>query len=271
MHSGIAGSKGRTKGTPAVVWEHGFSSWKVCQDKRKKTLRMTGGEVPPGRGDKVMRLKQLLGIVLLASVSAMAAETVSQPGDVQVKSQDSAAAPKAGAATRIGKVSVARESDGLNIEISGSGPMTAKTMRLTHPDRVVVDIPNSVLQGRAREIPVNGSDVKSVRIGRFQEGTTRVVVDMAQMRDFQIAPEGNKLVVRMRESSTARPTPVPAMKEAVVTANATPHTAASEPAVTTSRLTEVKAVEATRSRSDVAASRFAGPAPALPSINQPPF
>jgi len=85
-----------------------------------------------------MRLKQLLGIVLLASVSAMAAETVSQPGDVQVKSQDSAAAPKAGAATRIGKVSVARESDGLNIEISGSGPMTARTMKLTHPDRVVV-------------------------------------------------------------------------------------------------------------------------------------
>jgi len=218
-----------------------------------------------------MRLKQLLGIVLLASVSAMAAETVSQPGDVQVKSQDSAAAPKAGAATRIGKVSVARESDGLNIEISGSGPMTARTMKLTHPDRVVVDIPNSVLQGRAREIPVNGSDVKSVRIGRFQEGTTRVVVDMAQMRDFQIAPEGNKLVVRMRESSTARPTPVPAMKEAVVTANATPHTPAPEPAVTATRLTEVKPVEATRSRSDVAASRFAGPAPALPSINQPPF
>jgi len=32
-----------------------------------------------------------------------------------------------------GKISVARGSDGLNIEISGSGPMTAKTMKLTHP------------------------------------------------------------------------------------------------------------------------------------------
>src|SRR6478735_7385422 len=202
-----------------------------------------------------MRLKQLLGIVLLASVSAMAAETVSQPGDVQVKSQDSAAAPKAGAATRIGKVSVARESDGLNIEISGSGPMTARTMKLTHPDRVVVDIPNSVLQGRAREIPVNGSDVKSVRIGRFQEGTTRVVVDMAQMRDFQIAPEGNKLVVSMSDSSTSTPAPLPAMREAVVTADATPQTAAPQPvapAATTTAKAQEKTVEATRSRSDVA-------------------
>jgi type IV pilus assembly protein PilQ len=223
---------------------------------------MTGGELPPGRGDKVMRLKQLLGIVLLASVSAMAADTVSQPGDVLVKNQDSAAAQKV-VATRIGKVSVARESDGLNIEISGSGPMTAKTMKLTHPDRVVVDIPNSVLQGRAREIPVNSGDVKSVRVGRYQEGTTRVVVDMAQMRDFQITPEGNKLVVRMRESSTAKPAPLPAMKEAVVTASAEP---VNQPAKA-----QEKTVEATRSRSDVAASHFAGPAAPLPSINQPPF
>jgi len=87
------------------------------------------------------------------------------------------------------------------------------------------------------------------------------------MRDFQIAPEGNKLVVRMRESSTNKPGPMPAMKEAVVTA-------ASEEAVPATKLAakaQEKAVEATRSRSDVAASHFAGPAPALPSINQPPF
>jgi type IV pilus assembly protein PilQ len=220
-----------------------------------------------------MRLKQLLGIVLLAGVSAMAADTVSQSGDVQVTNQNSAAAQKPGATTRIGKISVARGGDGLNIEISGSGPMTAKTMKLTHPDRVVVDIPNSVLQGRAREIPVNSGDVKSVRVGRYQEGTTRIVVDMAQMRDFQIAPEGNKLVVSMRDSSTSKPAPFPTMKPAVVTADATPQTAAPEPvapAATTPK-TQEKVVEATRSRSDVAASHFAGPAPALPSINQPPF
>ncbi|HEY5027724.1 MAG TPA: type IV pilus secretin PilQ [Candidatus Angelobacter sp.] len=202
-----------------------------------------------------MRLKQLLGIVLLASVSAMAADTVSQPGGVLVKNQDNAAAQGTGTTTRIGKVSVARGSDGLNIEISGSGPMTARTMKLTHPDRVVVDIPNSELQGRAREIQVNSGDVKSVRVARYQEGTTRVVVDMAQMRDFQISPEGNKLIVRMRESSTTKPAPVPAMKESVVTADASPQAP----------------VEATRSRSDVAASHFTGAAPALPSINQPPF
>jgi type IV pilus assembly protein PilQ len=217
-----------------------------------------------------MRLKQLLGIVLLAGVSAMAADTVSQSGDVLVKNQNSAAAQKPGATTRISKISVARGGDGLNIEISGSGPMTAKTMKLTHPDRVVVDIPNSVLQGRAREIPVNSGEIKSVRVGRYQEGMTRIVVDMAHMRDFQIAPEGNKLVVSMRDSSSSRPTPLPTMKQAVIAADA----AAPEPvapSTTTAAKAQEKVVEATRSRSDVAASHFAGPAPALPSINQPPF
>src|SRR6478609_6491408 len=226
-----------------------------------------------------MRLKQLLGIVLLAGVSAMAADTVSQSGDVLATNQNSAAAQKPGATTRIGKISVARGGDGLNIEISGSGPMTAKTMKLTHPDRVVVDIPNSVLQGRAREIPVNTGDVKTVRAARYQEGTTRVVVDMAQMRDFQVVPEGNKLVVRLGQTSSAKPAPLPSMKESVVTADAAPQpakqTIASEPGVSTaaktSAKTEEKIVGATRSRSDIAASHFAGEAPALPSINQPPF
>jgi type IV pilus assembly protein PilQ len=332
-----------------------------------------------------MRLKQLLGIVLLASATAMAAATVSQLGGVLVKNQDSAAvitilangtfthteyrptdnlmlvdlagvsianqdakvhevaapgvrsyritgyrsatgaevarmeltlardakvnvaevegglelrvsgspamAPARGdvatasqtqktvAATRIREISVAQGSDALNIEISGSGPMTARTMKLTHPDRVVVDIPNSVLQGRAREIPVNSSDVKTVRAARYQEGTTRVVVDLAQMRDFQVVPEGNKLVVRLAQTSTAKPVPLPAMKETLVTADATPQpakqTGPSEPSVSTaaktSAKTEEKIVEATRSRSEIAASHFAGEAPALPSINQPPF
>jgi len=183
------------------------------------------------------------------------------------------------AATRIREISVAQGGDALNIEISGSGPMTARTMKLTHPNRVVVDIPNSVLQGRAREIPVNSSDVKTVRAARYQEGTTRVVVDMAQMRDFQVVPEGNKLVVRLGQNSTAKPVPLPAMKETVVTADAAPQPAKQPaPAETgvnaatkTSAKTPEKIVEATRSRSEIAASHFAGETPALPSINQPPF
>jgi type IV pilus assembly protein PilQ len=339
---------------------------------------MTGGAADRRDGEtKKMRIRQLLGIVLLASASAMAAATVSQLGDVLVKSQDSSAvitilangtfthteyrptdnlmlvdlagvsiahpdakvhevfAPgvksyrvagyrsaggvevarleltlargakvnvnevegglelrvsgspavpvksdltavmeKLGPASHIRDISVAHGDDALNIEISGSGPMTATTMKLTNPNRVVVDIPNSVLQGRAREIAVNSGDVKSVRVGRFQEGTTRVVVDMAQMREFQLLPEGNKLVLSLRENSNARPTALPEMKMPVVAADATPQPNAAPltaAPVSAAVKPQEKIVEATRSRAEVAASHFNGNAPSLPAINQPPF
>ena len=216
-----------------------------------------------------MRLKQLLGIVLFAmGTVSLATATVSQDNVADGPPQ------KASSISRISGVSVVRGADTLNIEISGSGPMAAKTMRLTHPDRVVVDIPNSLLQGRAREIAVNSGDVKSVRAARYQVGTTRVVLDMAHSAEFQVVPEGNKLVVKL---SSAKPAPLPQVKDIVV-ASSTP--APSNPATvstampvatTTAGKTEEKSVEATASRAEIAASRFAHDAPPLPSINTPPY
>jgi type IV pilus assembly protein PilQ len=334
---------------------------------------MTGGNSYRRVGrQKVMRLKQLLGIVLLAMVTAcMATATVSQLGGVLVKNQDNAAvitilangtfthteyrptdnlmlvdlagvsiahpdakvhdvsAPgvlsyrMAGyrsadgtdvarmeltlvpgakvnvsgveggleihitgatarktqanassaplATSRIREISVNRSTDSLNIEISGSGPMTARTTKLTHPDRVVVDIPNSLLQGRAREIAVNSSDVKSVRAARYDAGVTRVVLDMAQMHEFQVVPEGNKLVVKLHDgANSAKPALLPETKATVVadnTATTQPASLSSQPAAAKA---DAKIVEATPSRAEIAASRFAHD-PVVPSSNQPPF
>jgi type IV pilus assembly protein PilQ len=226
-------------------------------------------------GTEVARMELTLARDARVNVSEVEGGLELRVSGSSAAAQATTALPKNNATTRIREISVAHGSDALNIEISGSGPMTAKTMKLTHPDRVVVDIPNSVLQGRAREIAVNSNDVKTVRAARYQEGTTRVVVDMAQMRDFQVVPDGKKLVVQLRESSTARPVPQPTSKEAIVTAEAVPPVDASEPILPalakTSARSQDKAVEARPSRSDVAASHFASAAPALPSINQPPF
>src|SRR5205823_1721163 len=85
--------------------------------------------------------------------------------------------------SHINNISIARGKNSLNIEVTGTEPMTAKTMKLTSPDRVVVDIPNSVLEGHSREILVNSNDVKDVRAARYQATppATRVVVDMRSM------------------------------------------------------------------------------------------
>ena len=108
--------------------------------------------------------------------------------------------------SHINNVSVARGKDSINIEVTGTEPMTAKTMKLNHPDRVVVDIPNSVLEGRIREISVNSNDVKDVRAARYQSTppSTRVVVDMNTMHDFEVVPSANKLVVKLKNAEPAR-------------------------------------------------------------------
>ncbi|HLY93135.1 MAG TPA: type IV pilus secretin PilQ [Candidatus Angelobacter sp.] len=203
------------------------------------------------------------------ATASMAAATVSQDNMAGGPPQ------KAGVISRISGVSVVRGADTLNIEISGSGPMAARTMRLSHPDRVVVDIPNSLLQGRPREIAVNSGDVKSVRAARYQVGTTRVVVDLAHSSEFQIVPDGNKLVVKLHDGSSAqKPVALPEPKQAVVAATQANPVDVSQFSVTTPATVTVvadKTVEATPSRAELAASHFAHDAAPLPSINKRPF
>jgi type IV pilus assembly protein PilQ len=210
------------------------------------------------------------------------------------------------AITRVQGVSVSRGTDGLNVEITGSGPLTARTMKLTGPDRLVIDIPNSLLDGRPRDIAVNSNGIKAVRAARYESAppTTRVVVDLAAMQNFDVVPEGNKLVLKMRDGSSARPA-LPAENTEVAATPAAPATSSQKPPVLASASSPVKnevktpspaqslvivnptfapkkeiaedqkpeqkVVEATQSKADVAASRFSHQATSVASANQAPF
>lgn len=135
--------------------------------------------------------------------------------------------------SRVRNISVAQSQDAVNIEITGSAPLTGRTMKLGNPERLVLDIPNSVLEGRAREIAVNSNGIKAVRAGRFQAGDTRIVVDLAAMHDFDVIPQGNKLVLRMKTG--AAPSHAPSIAEAAaMSASAQPPAAVpvSAPAAT---------------------------------------
>ena len=218
------------------------------------------------------------------------------------------ASSRRAAITRVQGISVVRAGDGLNVEITGSGPMTASTMKLKSPDRLVVDIPNALLEGRPRDISVNSHDVKAVRAARYQDAppATRVVVDLAAMHDFEVVPQGNKLVVRMKDAGNHAQ---PATQAAVATAAVKPAqlntlaaietpaaaTAPTNPSLSnqgqapdvvfsnpvftgkpatktaTPEKMQEAMVEARPSRADVAASRFAQLQSKVPSTNEPPF
>jgi hypothetical protein len=113
-----------------------------------------------------------------------------------------------GPVVKVQSVSVAHGEDTLSIEIIGSGPMAAKTMKLSSPSRVVVDVANAVLN-RNQTIAVNSGNIKDVRVGQFQSvpPVTRVVVDLNSPENFELVPFGNRLLLKLHQgfvSSKAR-------------------------------------------------------------------
>ncbi|HET6842673.1 MAG TPA: type IV pilus secretin PilQ [Candidatus Angelobacter sp.] len=119
----------------------------------------------------------------------------------------SALAAKISGPSHIRNVAIVRGKDGLDVEITANGPIAASTMKLGSPDRLVVDIPNSILDGMKREIAVNGSSVKDIRVARYQNTppSTRVVLDLLSARDFEVVPGANKLVVKLKDPVIANP------------------------------------------------------------------
>src|SRR3954469_16297637 len=156
-----------------------------------------------------MKLKQLLGILLLTTVcttmAAAAAPSVAKPAKT----------------ISIKNVAVVRGKSGMQVEILATGPVTPQTMKLASPDRVVLDLPNTIPAAK-RELSVNGSDIKMVRMARFQvqPPITRVVIDLAAARDFEVVPSGNKIILRFHEAKA----------ETVVIAAEAPATVAAAPA-----------------------------------------
>ncbi len=106
-------------------------------------------------------------------------------------------------------VSVLRGKSGMEVEITASAPVTPKVMKLTAPDRLVLDLPNTLPVGVQRPILVNGREIKAVRVGRYQTDppVTRVVVDLVSPQDYEIGNTGNKLSLRLHAAVAQTETP----------------------------------------------------------------
>src|SRR5258705_356503 len=115
-----------------------------------------------------MRLKQSLGVLLVLTVlvTSAAAGTASQLTNIGVKSDGTAPGaeeptpapqPVKGAKVapapapamsahpvQIRNVSASGRKNGLNVQITASGAIAPTAMKLSAPDRVVVDVPNAI-------------------------------------------------------------------------------------------------------------------------------
>jgi len=119
-------------------------------------------------------------------------------------------------------VSVVPGSNDIQIEISSSETVTPRVSKLSAPDRVLVELPETAVGTAQNKIPVGSGGVKGIRIGMDGKTppTTSVVVDLEKPLPFELAPgSAGKvvLIVHTQDSGStiAKSVSAPAAKPAV--------------------------------------------------------
>ncbi len=137
----------------------------------------------------------------------------------------------------IRNIAVSQGTNGVEIQIHGV--TSARAMKLTGPDRIVLDFTNAVPAVRSKNISVNSPELKDIRVGQFQNDppVTRIVLDMKTAAEFQLVPGTDSLTVKLQPSANAtapaKPEPtVPQQNAASVQSHPAPvqESAAAKPA-----------------------------------------
>ncbi len=195
------------------------------------------------------------------ATAAKAAPAASKPATV------AASKPASDSPASIRNIAVTRGKDGMEVQIHGV--TSAKALKLTGPDRVVLDFANAVPAVRSKNILVNSAELKDIRVGQFQNDppVTRVVLDMASPAEYELVPGTDTLTVKFRSASKAdMPQSNKPAENASVQANPAPAQTASAPVQqtatpaymmpigsTASKQAEVKPVESKPAESKPAA------------------
>jgi type IV pilus assembly protein PilQ len=177
---------------------------------------------------------------------------------------------------QIRSVNVVRGHHGLQVEVAATGPITPKVMKLTAPDRIVIDVANAVPTRALRTVAVHEADVKSIRTAKYSLNppATRIVVDLNRPQEFEVTTKGNHATIALNAApaltvaAVSAPAPsVPATTQQV--ASAAP--VVMEPTVTTRPATSADiapTAEATPSeRAATAAAKFTSTQNDVPLTN----
>src|SRR5882762_2982521 len=98
---------------------------------------------------------------------------------------------------------------GLDLTIICTRPVAPGFTQLKDPDRLVIDLPDTVVGNHPQSVPLTGPDVRAMRINQFQKDPpiARIVLDLLGERDYSYEPKGVAFVVHLRSAQPAPPNP----------------------------------------------------------------
>jgi len=134
------------------------------------------------------------GCLILASLACGTAPLLAQ-------SQESAGATAAPAV--ISSVAVTQASQHASVRVQGEGRLDAHAARMQNPDRLVLDFVGTRMAVQRTVIPGISAPVLEVRLGQYRPDIARVVVDLTAAAHYQIARDGNALVIEFNAIADA--------------------------------------------------------------------
>ncbi|MGH9516295.1 MAG: type IV pilus secretin PilQ [Terriglobales bacterium] len=124
------------------------------------------------------------------------------------------------------KISVTRDGGAISIEMTSRGAVTPTVETLSSPARIVVDLPNTVMATSQTRIRVGSDGVSGVRVGTDAAKTTRVVVDLDRLCQYELVPgPGEKFTLKLETAATLESAKAPVKVDVPVqrsAVNATP-------------------------------------------------
>lgn len=98
---------------------------------------------------------------------------------------------------------------GLDLTIVCTKAVAPGFTQLKDPDRLVIDLPDTLVGNHPQSVPLTGPDVRAMRINQFQKDPpiTRIVLDLYGERDYTYEPKGVSFVVHLRGVQPAGSSP----------------------------------------------------------------
>jgi AMIN domain len=113
------------------------------------------------------------------------------PGVGSVQNVARAGAPMAA----ISGVAITQLARRMAVEVEGAGHFEVQAIRIQNPERLALDFAGARLETQRTSIPGVSPLVRGVRMGQFRPDVARVVIDLTAPTPYQIAHEGDALVV----------------------------------------------------------------------------
>ena len=108
----------------------------------------------------------------------------------------------------ISSVAIMQEPQRAAIRVEGAGRLDVHAARMQNPERLVLDFNGAKMSVQKTSIPGVSAPVRGVRMGQFKPDVARVVIDLTAAAPYQIAHEGEAVVVYFATDS--QPQTVPA-------------------------------------------------------------